>query len=438
MKQESYSGVSFETNLQSDHAARYAAQLLQNTPDIETAKFPQSDHPATAWRRSGLLGATKRMLPLPLVSHVDGALMALQSLWPDADLPQNGAVLMGERARLRETVREGRANAGGYGRLLDTRDGRIALNLVRDEDWDLIPAWLEDYITDWDGITQAVASKYTEFLMGRGAELGLAVSRDAVPEKSRNWVGIKRFEPAPIPKAPLIVDLSGLWAGPLASSLLQMCGARVIKVEGPGRPDGMRRGHAGFYELINGGKDCAAFDFKTPNDLANLKILLTKADIVIEASRPRAFRQLGIIAEDYMRQNPGKIWARLTAYGQHSNRIGFGDDIGISAGLSTVMERAYGEPCFVGDAIADSVCGVHLALAIGLSWQSGGGALLDMAMAETLRYAMGDIPDDLPHIAEQWSCMAEQDSADLYPMRQPLTPSKPLGADTENIVAALC
>lgn len=378
------------------------------------------------------------MLPMPLAAHVDGALMALQSLAPHVDLPKSGALLMGERARLRDTVREGRFCAGGYGRLLDTRDGRIALNLVRDDDWDLIPAWLEDYVEDWDGITRVVLGKETQYLTQRAAELGLAVAEDGLPPRPKTWLQRQEFQKATVNTAPLIVDLSGLWAGPLASSLLQMCGARVIKIEGPNRPDGMRNGHKGFYDLLNAGKDCAALDFRNSDDLAKLKQLLHRADIVIEASRPRAFQQLGIMAEDFMAAKPGKVWARLTAYGQDQNRIGFGDDIGISAGLATIMEQAHGEPCFVGDAIADPVNGVHLALAIWASVQSGGGELIDMAMVDVLRYAVGDIPDTPDHVAADWAAMAAADDQPDYPLRMARGRVQALGESTDRILSELC
>jgi len=129
------------------------------------------------------------------------------------------------------------------------------------------------------------------------------------------------------------------------------------------------------------------------------------------ASRPRALRQLGIIAEDFVSQKPGKIWARLTAYGQSENRIGFGDDIGISAGLASIMEQAHDEPCFVGDA------------------NQGGGAVIDLAMRDVLRYAMGDLSDDVVETAKTWQAIANEDNGPLYPMRKPRGVVKELGAD---------
>ena len=428
MKQVSCCDVLSETILLTDHAANYANSLLAGfgcDERVETAM----DHPALAWKRSGLLHTTKLMLPSPLVSHVDGALLALKALSRNAELPGNGSMLLGERARLRDTVRRGRQCAGGYGRLMDTRDGRIALNLVRADDWDLIPAWLEDYADDWDGITRIVAQRQTKELVERAAEIGLAVAEDTLPNRLETWFTIQRFEKAPPAETPLIVDLSSLWAGPLASSLLGMTEAQIIKVESPNRPDGMRLGHDGFYKLLNAGKNCVALNFRDMDDLDKLKALLAKVDIVIEASRPRALQQLGIIAEDFVAQKPGQIWARITAYGQTENRIGFGDDIGISAGLATLMKQAHDEPCFVGDAIADPVTGLHLAFALRVLLAQGGGAVLDLSMREVLRYAIGDLPNDLTATMRDWQSIADQDNAPLYEMRQVNDNIRSVGAD---------
>jgi len=422
--------VSSGTNLQTSHAANYANDLLQALGCDARVDKP-SDHPAIAFQRSGLLKTTKLMFPAPVAAHADGALMALKAIsGTSRGLPKNGSVLLGERARLRRTLRKDRWCAGGYGQLLDTADGRVALNLVRDDDWDLIPAWVEDYVEGWDGIVAKVATMETAFLVERAADIGLAVAKEELPERPKTWFDIQRFDKAIPKKNPLIVDLSGLWAGPLASSLMMRLGARVIKVEGPNRPDGMRLGHPGFYKLINAGKECVALDFKTLKDLNALKALLEKADIVIEASRPRAFRQLGIAAEAFVARKPGKVWARLTAYGQNENRIGFGDDIAISAGASAIMDKAHDEPCFVGDALADPVNGLHLVLAIWAKYHQGGGAVIDLSMRDVLRYAFGELVD-VKTVAQEWSDIVDQGESRLYPMRRTTRTVYGLAEDNE-------
>jgi len=432
------SGISLQTK----DAAHYANGLLSALGCAQSVD-QLSDHPAIGWKRSGLLKTTGLMFPAPVTAHADGVLMALKAIADNPkSLPKNGAVLLGERARLRRTIRKGRWCAGGYGKLMETADGRIALNLVREDDWDLVPAWLEDYIDNWDGIESKVKKLKSDFLVERAAELGLAVSKESLKNTPNNseihGFHVKPFTPDfKIKNQPLIVDLSGLWAGPLASSLLLRLGAKVIKVEGPNRPDGMRLGHKGFYKLLNGGKYCVALDFKSKDGLARLKALLEQADIVIEASRPRAFRQLEIIAEDYVRRKPGKIWARITAYGGGENRIGFGDDIAIAAGTSAIMNAAHGESCFVGDALADPVNGLHLTLAIWAYYQQGGGVVIDMSMQDVLRYAFGQL-GDMKTVAQEWAEIAAVDDAPLYPLRRTRRRVHELGEDTKQILSTIC
>ncbi len=423
--------MSFGTKLLTDHAAKYGTQLLRSLGYTESIE-QTSDHPAIAFRRSGLLKTTGLMLPAAIAAHADGALLALKKIANRSyGLPKNGSVFLGERARLRRTIRKDRICAGGYGRLMDVKDGRIALNLVREDDWDLIPAWLEDYVTDWNGITAAVRHKMADYLVDRAAEIGLAVAKEELPDRPFNWYLAKQFDRSAPKKTPQIVDLSGLWAGPLASSLMMRLGATVIKVEGPNRPDGMRAGHPYFYKLMNGGKHCVALNFKDPKEFNLLRDLLENADIVIEASRPRAFAQMGIVAEDYVARKPGKVWARLTAYGRDQNRIGFGDDIAISTGLSTIMDKAWGEPCFVGDALADPVNGLHLALAIWGFYQKGGGTVIDMNMRDCLRYALGDLgaSKDMKGRAKEWSSLAAEDTLSLYTLRRTSRRVHDLGED---------
>ncbi len=375
--------------MQTHHAANYANQILADLG--ETARIDVvSDAPEIVFYRSGL-AELSQPCPAPIAAAANGVMLALNSLSPDPKLlPENGAVLLGERARLLGLQGQGRISANGSCRLIDASDGRLALNMARDDDWDLMSAWLETEASDWDSIIPVIEKRSAIELVRRGQEMGLAVSLDEFPERPAHFFKAQSFEAAKNNQPPLVVDLSSLWAGPLCGSLLGMMGARVVKVESQTRPDGARRGNIDFYNLLNAGKEGAVFDFQNDVSLSELKTLIESADIVIEASRPRALRQLGIIAEDMLTAKPGKVWLSFTAYGRHVDAIGFGDDIGIAAGLTRVIENAYGPPSFVGDAIADPLSGLHGALAVWSLWQQGGGVLIDLSMRDVVRYAMGN------------------------------------------------
>src|SRR5210317_2168294 len=91
----------------------------------------------------------------------------------------------------------------------------------------------------------------------------------------------------------LVLDLSRVLAGPWASQSLADLGARVIKVERPGRGDDTRSWgppyleaagsrESAYFLSANRGKESIAIDFKDPRGQSILKKLARKADILIE------------------------------------------------------------------------------------------------------------------------------------------------------------
>ena len=103
--------------------------------------------------------------------------------------------------------------------------------------------------------------------------------------------------------------------------------------------------------------------------------------MVVESSRPRALRGLGLLAEEWLRAAPGRVWISITGYGRDDpgQRVAFGDDAAVAGGL--VAYQADRTPVFCADAIADPLTGLYAALA-GLSAHArGGGVLVDVAMA---------------------------------------------------------
>lgn len=379
------------------------------------------------------------MVPLPLAKAADIALNGLRALAPRAPLPLSGAALLGERTRLMGLSRNGRASPTGHCRLIDCYDGRIALNLAREDDWGLLPALVGADAKDWGKLDVACLEFSAADLEQRGAEMGMAIARDRI-SKPRDWLRKQGLgEPTTPNRNPLLLDLSALWAGPLAASLLGMCGAQVVKVESLQRPDGARQGNAEFYELLNSGKRSVALDFAAPTGRQALMRLIEAADIIIEGSRPRALRQLGIEAEKLIAAKPGKVWLRMLAYGDDETRIGFGDDIGVAAGLPSVMEQAWGEPLMVGDAIADPLSGLHGALAAWQSWANGGGELLTLSMRDVVRHAMGDMEGiDIPSRAREWAEIAAASDLPFYENRTVTKRAEPLGHSTNAVLETLC
>jgi hypothetical protein len=217
------------------------------------------------------------------------------------------------------------------------------------------------------------------------AELAAAAQAVGIPAAV-----LGRERPAPVTttrlgpagSAPrLVLDLSAMWAGPLCASILGRAGWRVLKVEDVRRPDGARSGPPAFYADLHAGAQTVILDFGSAQGRAELSRLADHAGIVVESSRPRALRRLGVVAEDWLSASPGRVWVSVTGYGRQDpqQRVAFGDDAAVAGGL--VASAAGGTPVFCGDAIADPLSGLHAALAALAAHAAGGGWLVDVAMA---------------------------------------------------------
>ena len=131
----------------------------------------------------------------------------------------------------------------------------------------------------------------------------------------------------------MVVDLSSMWAGPLCARLLGLAGAQVIKVESADRPDGARAGDRRFFDWLHAGHRSVVVDFRSESGRAALAALLETADVVIEASRPRALAAFGLAPETTPHRD-GQVWLSITGYGRaEADRVAFGDDAAVAGGL---------------------------------------------------------------------------------------------------------
>jgi hypothetical protein len=301
----------------------------------------------------------------------------------------DGAQLLAERAALTGQVPGGRVSAGGACRMLPCADGWIAASLPRQSDVDLVAPLIEAEVDDpWESVAHWASGLPAAAIIERSRLLGLAISHvgaEAPPPLEL---------PDDVPPVPLdgalVVDFSALWAGPLCASLLGLAGARVVKVESLDRPDGARLGNRRFYDLLHGGHGSITLD--PHRDRAELAAVVAGADVVIEASRPRALAGWGLSA--WQAAERGAVWVSITAYGRAAgDRIGFGDDVAAGAGLVSWHDD---EPAFVGDAIADPLTGLAAAVAVLRSLagraRDGHGRLLDVPMASVVAATLDGSP----------------------------------------------
>ncbi len=129
----------------------------------------------------------------------------------------------------------------------------------------------------------------------------------------------------------LVVDMSQFLSGPYASLRLMDLGARVIKIERPDGGDLSRRlylsdteigGDSTIFHAINRAKESLAIDLKSESDLASLRTLLGKADVLIQNFRPGVIKRLGLDYEAVRAINPRLVYAGISGYGEEGPWVG--------------------------------------------------------------------------------------------------------------------
>jgi hypothetical protein len=311
-----------------------------------------------------------------------------------------GEILAG-RAALAGFSRRGRISAGGAARLLRAADGWCAVNLSRADDVAAVPAILGVLGRDaalggggagtggtdvvWEALAAAAVGT-TAAALAAAAQL-LGVPAAALPPRPASMSGpsglagrvsrIAARSPGARLAGAVVADLSSLWAGPLCARLLGLAGAQVIKVESADRPDGARAGDLRFFDWLHAGHRSVVVDFRSESGRAALAALIATADVVIEASRPRALAALGL-APGTCPHRDGQVWLSITGHGRAAgDLVAFGDDAAVAGGL---VGWAGDEPVFCADAIADPLTGLCGALAVARSVAAGGGELIDLPM----------------------------------------------------------
>lgn len=387
--------------------------------------------------------------PIPLWRWADRKLRELADLSGSQNIAAlDGLTIVGERGSARDFEIRGRRSTGvGGSRLHPTRDSSwFALTIMREEDRAYLPALFgkEGMETaSEEEIAAEVACHDSAELLATGRALGLPVAcADEVPVSPAVEMlarGDRRERGQG--HRPLVVDLSAIWAGPLAGHLLWLAGAEVVKVESRKRPDMIRSSDPQTFAIINQGKDCIAVDLANSAERDSLVALLRRADIVIEGSRPRALRQLGIDAEALVRETPGLVWLSITGHGatgEAANWVGVGNDCAVAGGTARALADATGEIGYVGDALADPLTGITAALEGWRAYVRGEAVRIGFSMSAITAKALAEERafDRLALDAElrAWGAAVGK-LFPKVPFRGGLAAVRDLGADTEKWLA---
>lgn len=169
-----------------------------------------------------------------------------------------------------------------------------------------------------------------------------------------------RFETEPVPADRAtghVLDLTAMWAGPLATWLLQDLGCRVVKVEPSFRPDGFRaldgRGihpegrqcdpgaDSAMWNALNYGKQVVDLDLRQATQFDAFLALAAESDVVIDTFSPRVMANFGLDVTP-----GGATRVAMPAFGGGPERdwVAYGSGVHAASGLGDLGDGRYAPP----------------------------------------------------------------------------------------------
>ena len=194
-----------------------------------------------------------------------------------------------------------------------------------------------------------------------------------------------------------ILDMTRVLSGPYCTMVLADLGARVIKLEQPGKGDDTRHwgppfiGEESAYFLsINRNKESVTLDFKPPGGREVFDRLVARADVLVENFRPGTLDRAGLGWDALHQRLPKLVYASISGYGQTGPRkdeAGYDAVMQAEGGLMSVTGDPDGPGYRMGVAITDMVAGLYCAQGITAALlareRTGTGQRVDIGMLDT-------------------------------------------------------
>jgi crotonobetainyl-CoA:carnitine CoA-transferase CaiB-like acyl-CoA transferase len=194
----------------------------------------------------------------------------------------------------------------------------------------------------------------------------------------------------------VVIDFTRVLSGPYCTMLLADMGARVIKIEHPGRGDDTRAwgppfvgAESAYFLSINRNKESLTLDLKNPSSKTVLEGLLARADVLVENFRPGTMERLGLDYPTLASRYPRLVYCAISGFGQTGPRrsqAGYDAVVQAEGGLMSITGDAGGPPFRLGVAISDIVSGMFAAQGIAMSLlarqRTGRGQLVDVGMLD--------------------------------------------------------
>lgn len=203
-----------------------------------------------------------------------------------------------------------------------------------------------------------------------------------------------------------VVEFGNLIAGPYCTMLLADMGADVIKVESRGG-DLSRSfgpyvdGYSYYFAAINRGKRSVVINPRAEGSKEWVRKLCLDADVIVHNLRHGAMQRAGLAYEDLVDENPGLVYAEVSAFGSSGPDAGrAGIDI-IFQGESGMMQVSGEEgapPAKTATTVADYTAGTNAAMAVSA-------ALVGRATTGRGRKVEVSLRDGVIAIQSSWNAM---------------------------------
>ena len=190
-----------------------------------------------------------------------------------------------------------------------------------------------------------------------------------------------------------VIDLSRILAGPYCTLLMAEMGARVIKVETPGKGDDAReygpfvKGRSTYFMSVNRGKESIVLDLKNEADRQVFDQLLAEADVLVENFRPGTMEKLGYGWDKLFERFPRLIYAAASGFGHtgpDAQRPAYDMVVQGLGGIMSVTGHPGGPPTRIGMSIGDIGAGLYTAIGVNAALyaraRTGQGSKVDISM----------------------------------------------------------
>ncbi len=204
-----------------------------------------------------------------------------------------------------------------------------------------------------------------------------------------------------------ILDLTHVWAGPLAVRFLADLGAEVVKIEAPfgrgpqsypseplggwlgGSPGDKPWNNNAMFCKLHRNRKSVCLDLKRDEGRLLCLELVRRADVLVENFSAAAMAGMGLDADTLADVNANLIYVTMPGFGctgPYAERVAFGPVVEAMSGLSTVLGYGPEAPHNSALALMDPVAATHAAAAVSEALRTrqagGGGVRIELSLHE--------------------------------------------------------